>query len=138
MLTDPESPIQLGARTAPVRWDPGDIVRLAVRPRLNLTSNITFSGLFMHVRHGRDEVTLLESLPSGMPPSVLEEGTEFTSSTIGFALRLGSTGWHGARRPGIPAEVELRYLRTVSARDGLVPQRNIWEVGLRYYHSIFR
>lgn len=138
LLTDLGSPIQLGARTAPVSWDPGDVMRVAVLPRFNFTPNITFSGLFMLTEHGRDDVTLLDPTDDEVTPDVLEEGTEFTSSTVGFAARLASTEWHGSRRAGIPVEVELRYLRTVSARDGLVPQRNVWEVGLRYYRPIFR
>ena len=138
LLTSPEVPIQIGARVATVSWDPGDVLRLAVLPRVNLTRAITFSGIFMLVRHQRDVVTATDSQAETFNPADLEEGTEFTAHTLGFAARYSSTDWHGARRSGLPVEVELRYTRTVSARDGFVPQRNTWELGLRYYQSIFR
>lgn len=138
LLTSPAAPIQTGARVATVTWDPGDVLRLAVLPRINFTRAITFSGLFMLVRHERDLITATGSQVGPFSPADLEEGTEFTAHTIGFAARYSSTDWHGARRAGLPLEVELRYTRTVSVRDGFVPQRNAWELGLRYYQSIFR
>jgi len=140
LLTDPASPLQLGAQTALVTWDPGDVLRLAVLPRVNFTKNITFSGIFLLAHHGRDALVAVDAgaMTGAFTPADLEAGTEYTARTVGFAARYASTEWHGGRRDGIPVEVELRYTRTVSASDGYVPRWGVWEVGLRYYQSIFR
>jgi hypothetical protein len=140
LVTSPEFPIQLGAYTATVRWNPGDVLSLAVAPRFNLRPAITFSGLFQFTRHGRDEVRPVDPVDQGAAfvPADLERGTQYTSRSLGLAVRYSSTYWHGSRRSGTPVEVELSYLRTGSGRDGFTPQRNVWRVALRYYRAIFR
>jgi hypothetical protein len=139
LVTSPEYPIQLGAYTSRVRWDPGDVLTLAALPRLNFTRAITFSGIFSLTRHYRDGVEALEALDPDAPftSSDLEEGTEYTARSLGFAIRFSTTDWSGDRRSGIPAEVELRHLRTESGRDGLAARNVVWEVGLRLYQRIF-
>ncbi len=140
LITAPESPIQRGAYTAPVRWDPGEVLTLAAAPRLNFTRTITFSGLFMFTRRDPDRVMPLDSLPADAAflPADIERGTEFTARSFGFAARYASTDWSGDRRNGIPVEVEFSYLRNSSARDGLVPKQSVWQVALRYYQGLFR
>lgn len=139
LLTTRAGPIQLGAATARVNWDPGDVRRLAVLPRFNFTRNITFAGIFLLTHHGRDEyVPTSPGVGGPFGAADLEEGTEFTTRTFGFAARYAATEWHGGRREGLPVEVELRYTRTAGASDGFVPQENTWQVGLRYYQAIFR
>jgi hypothetical protein len=123
-----------------VRWDPGDVLTMVAAPRFNFTPTITFSGFLVRTHHGRDSVEPLtpvdESAPFG--PGDLEDGTSFAATALGFGARYSTTHWTGQRRAGIPWEVELRYLHTASVSKGLAPQRNIWQVGLRYYWSIFR
>ncbi len=140
LITDPESPIQLGAYTTLIRWDPGDVLTLAAAPRFNFTRNVTFSGLFMVRRRDRDVVTPLNAInpDAAFVPAEIERGTKYSARSIGFAARYASTDWSGDRRIGIPVEVELTYLRTTSARDGLVPKESIWQVALRYYAGVFR
>lgn len=140
LITDPESPIQLGAYTTLVRWDPGDVLTLATAPRFNFTRSITLSGLFMVRRRERDAVTPLDPINPGAAfvPADIERGTKYSARSIGFAARYASTDWSGDRRIGIPVEVELSYLRTTSARDGLVPKESVWRVALRYYNGVFR
>lgn len=140
LITSRLSPIQLGAYTTTVLWNPGDVLTLMAAPRINLTRVITFSGLFMLTHHGRDQVQPAGPVNSGAPfvPSDLEEGTEWNARSLGFSARYSTTNWSGDRRSGIPVEVELTYLNTASGRDGIVPKRNIWQVGLRYYQNIFR
>ena len=140
LITSRLSPIQLGAYTTTVLWNPGNILTLMAAPRINLTRVITFSGLFMLTHHGRDQVQPAGPVNSGAPfvPSDLEEGTEWNARSLGFSARYSTTNWSGDRRSGIPVEVELTYLNTASGRDGIVPKRNIWQVGLRYYQNIFR
>ena len=140
LITSRASPIQLGAYTGMVRWNPGDILTILVAPRFNFTRTITFSGLFRSQRHGRDRFEALDPIDPGAAfvPSDLEEGTEYSSRSIGFAIRYSTTDWAGDRRSGLPMEVELRYLKTTSGRDGFAPQRNVWEVATRLYATPFR
>lgn len=140
LVTAPEAPIQPGGSTALVKWDPGDVATLIIVPRFNFTSVITFSGLFTLTHHGQDKV---QSTGAGVvgntfSPSDLERGTEYTARSLGFTIRYSATEWAGDRRPSLPVDVELRYLNTVSASDGLAPARIVWDVGLRYYLSVFR
>lgn len=140
LVTSPRAPIQLGAYKALVRWDPGDVLTFAAVPRFNFTQTITFSGLLIRTRRGRDSVEPVTPVGEGavFEPSDLEEGTSFTATAIGFGARYSTTHWGGQRRSGIPWEVEFRYLRTTSVTEGLAPQRNVWQIGLRYYLSVFR
>lgn len=139
LITTPESPIQLGAYSALVRWDPGDVLTLATAPRLNFTRTITFSGLFVIRRRAADKVTPLDPVDPDAVflPTDIERGTKHTARSIGFAARYASTNWSGDRRKGIPLDVELTYLRTTGASDGLVPKESIWQVALRYYGGLF-
>jgi hypothetical protein len=141
LISSPAAPIQLGAYVARVNWDPGDVLTLAAAPRLNLTRNITFSALFLLRRRGEDRVTAADGSPpdtAGFQPTDTQTGSEYTARSLGFAARYASTDWTGDRRRGIPAEVELRYLQTNSARDGFAPKGSVWQVALRLYGVLFR
>ncbi|HSG82301.1 MAG TPA: hypothetical protein VLC48_08630, partial [Gemmatimonadota bacterium] len=140
LVTSPAAPIQQGAYTSVVRWDPGDVLTIMVAPRLNVTRVITFAGLFRYQKHGADTVGPVDALDPGAAfvPSDLEDGTKYSATSVGFAARYSGTDWSGDRRPAVPMEVELRYLTVVSARDGYVPKRNVWEVATRFYWGIFR
>ncbi|UCC81634.1 MAG: hypothetical protein JSW46_11505 [Gemmatimonadota bacterium] len=138
LVTSRELPIQLGAYTSLVKWDPGDVLTLAAVPRLNFTRNISFSFLYLRVHHGADFVRAAEPLPGdpAFVPADLEEGTEYTARSLGFAARYSSTEWSGDRREGIPVEVELRYRNTSKVEGGFVPKGNIWEVSVRLYRLL--
>jgi hypothetical protein len=140
LVTSRASPIQPGAYRARLRWNPGDVLTVAAIPRFNFTPVITFSALVQATRHGRDRVQAVDPVDPGaaFAPADLEEGTGYTSRAFGLAVRFSTTRWHGARRKGIPAEVEVSYLRTTSGRDGLAPRLSVWRVGLRYYQTLFR
>jgi hypothetical protein len=140
LITTPEAPLQLGAYPTTVRWDPGDVLTLMVAPRLNLTRVITFAGLFQYQRQGRDSFEAIEPIDPAARffPADLEEGSEYSSSSVGFAARYSTTNWSGDRRKGLPMEVELRYLKTVSSRDGFAPASNVWTVATRFYWGLFR
>jgi hypothetical protein len=140
LVTTPAAPIQLGAYTALVRWNPGDVLTLAVAPRFNLTRVITFAGLYRYQKHGLDAFAAAEAIDPGAAfvPSDLALGTEWNSSSVGFAARYQTTDWSGDRRRGLPMEVELRYLKVVSGRNGYVPERSSWEIASRFYWGLFR
>lgn len=139
LVTSPARPIQPGAYAALVRWDPGDVLTLAAVPRFNLTRHITFSFLYLHVHRGADIVRGVDALPgdAAFVPADLEQGTEYTARSLGFAARLSSTDWSGDRRDGIPVEVELRYRNTTRGEDGFTPKASIWEVSVRLYSLLF-
>jgi hypothetical protein len=138
LVTSRELPIQRGAYTALVNWDPGDVLTLAAVPRFNFTRNITFSFLYLRVHRGADFVRRVDPVPGDATflPADLEEGTEYTARSLGFAARFSSTDWSGDRRDGIPVEVELRYRNTTRAEDGFAPKHNIWEVSVRLYRLL--
>jgi hypothetical protein len=138
LVTSRELPIQPGAYTALVKWDPGDVLTLAAVPRINFTRNITFSFLYLRVHRGADFVRAAEPLPgdAAFIPADLEEGTEYTARSLGFAARFSSTEWSGDRRDGTPVEVELRYRNTTRAEDGFAPKGNVWEVSVRLYRLL--
>ncbi len=140
LITDRGSPIQLGAFTTPVRWDPGDVLTLVAAPRFNLTQDITFSFLYVYARQGHDNVspTTGTATDGAFSLSDIEQGTKYSARSVGFAARYASTSWSGHERPGIPAEVEFRYLNTTSGSGGFAPDRNVWEVAVRLYKTIFR
>ncbi|NIR42602.1 MAG: hypothetical protein GWN99_01815 [Gemmatimonadetes bacterium] len=141
LVTSPESPIQQGAFTSTVRWDPGDILTLVAAPRFNLSRAITFAGLIRYQRHGKDQYTALDPIEPAAPfvPADLERNTRWWTTSFGFAVRYSGTDWSGdSRRSTIPLEIELRYLKVTSGGDGFAPARNVWEVGTRFYWSVFQ
>jgi hypothetical protein len=138
LITSRAMPIQLGAYTSLVKWDPGDVLTLAAVPRFNFTRNITFSFLYLIIHRGADRVRPVDPVPgdAAFVPADLEVGTEYTARSLGFAARYSSTEWSGDRRDGIPVEVELRYRNTSKGEDGFTPKRNIWEVSVRLYRLL--
>lgn len=139
LVTSRELPIQRGAYTALVKWDPGNVLTLAAVPRFNFTRNITFSFLYLRIHHGADFVRPVDPVPGDaiFVPADLEEGTEYTARSLGFAARFSSTEWSGDRRDGTPVEVELSYRNTNHSKDGFAPKGNIWEVSVRLYRLLF-
>ncbi len=135
-----ESPLRPGGYPASVLWDPGDVLTLAIVPRLNITRHLTLSGMYTVIQHERDAVTLVGAAPpdAAFPATLVEEGTEYTARTLGFALRYSAADWARVAADGMPVEVELRHRKTLSASDGIVPLENVWEVSLRVYRAIFR
>ena len=139
LFTSPASPIQRGAFVAPAHWDPGDVWSAGIAPRFNLTPAITFSALFARTHHGRDRLTPVNALPTDAPfsPADQERGSRYTGRILGFGLRYASTEWDGTRRSGLPLEVELRYRLWVGADGGYAPRLRVWEVGARWYPSLY-
>ncbi|UCF20841.1 MAG: hypothetical protein JSU87_05385 [Gemmatimonadota bacterium] len=140
LITTPAAPIQLGAYETSISWDPGDVLTLAVAPRLNFSRHITVSLLYALQNHGRDSFTAVGGVPpdAAFQPADLEEGTEHTASWLGFSLRYSASDWARDRSERMPVEVELSHRKVIDASDGLVPRQVVWQVSLRMYRSIFR
>ncbi len=140
LVTAPEAPIQSDAFTTRVDWDPGDVARVLVVPRFNFTRGIVVSLTYTYTHRSRDAVRLSMAPPDGSPFSAadLERGTEYTAQSLGFVVRYAATHWTGDDRDGLPIEVELSHHNTISGRSGLVPDRSVWRVGLRWYVPVLR
>jgi hypothetical protein len=122
-----------------VRRDPGDVVRIAVRPFFRLAPQFAIEGLAMHWSRGEDAVSYLtaeDEIP-GVDPSVLAQNTKASATVLGIAVTYNNQGSLRPGGKGLPIDASWGYQRVVRTSGGLVPDAHTFRAQLRLYFGLF-
>jgi hypothetical protein len=122
-----------------VRRDPGDVVRIAVRPFFRLAPTFAIEGTAMHWSRGEDEVSYLtadDEIP-GVDASVLAQDSKASATVLGFGLTYSSAGKFRKGGRGLPVDASWGYERIVRTSGGIVQDRHTFRARFRAYFGIF-
>ncbi len=139
-VTRPSQPIVGPDRLTRVRWDPGDIVSIGVRPFYRLARTIALQAGVEHWLRGTDRYsypTPADSLPNIDPNIMAEESkANATMLSVGITysnpggLRPGGTGW--------PVDASWSYERILRAGGGRVPDTHRVSARFRVYFGVWQ
>jgi hypothetical protein len=122
-----------------VRRDPGDVVRIAVRPFFRLAPTFAIEGTAMHWSRGEDEVSYLtadDEIP-GVDASVLAQDSKSSATVLGIGITYSSAGKFREGGRGLPVDASWGYERIVRTSGGIVPDRHTFRARFRAYFGIF-
>jgi hypothetical protein len=122
-----------------VRRDPGDVVRIAVRPFFRLAPTFAIEGTAMHWSRGEDEVSYLtadDAIP-GVDASVLAQDSKASATVLGIGLTYSSAGKFREGGRGLPVDASWGYERIVRTSEGMVQDRHTFRARFRAYFGIF-
>jgi hypothetical protein len=122
-----------------VRRDPGDVVRLAVRPFFRLAPTFAIEGTAMHWSRGEDEVSYLSAADEipGVDASVLAQDSKASATVLGIGITYSSPGKFREGGRGLPVDASWGYERVVRTTGGIVPDRHTFRARFRAYFGIF-
>lgn len=138
-VASPDEPLAGVDRLANVRRDPGDVVRLAVRPFFRIARTFALIGALEYQSRGQDDVTYLNDAAAipGVDASVLAEGTDAQATLLSLGVTYSNPG---ALRPGgrgLPVDAAWTYERVLSASSGIVPDVHRLRGLFRVYIGVF-
>jgi hypothetical protein len=122
-----------------VRRDPGDVVRIAVRPFFRLAPTFAIEGTAMHWSRGEDAVSYLtaaDEIP-GVDASVLAQDSKASATVLGIGISYSSAGKFREGGRGLPVDASWGYERIVRTTGGIVPDRHTFRARFRAYFGIF-
>jgi hypothetical protein len=122
-----------------VRRDPGDVVRLAVRPFFRLAPTFAIEGTAMHWSRGEDEVSYLSAADEipGVDASVLAQDSKASATVLGIGITYSSPGKFREGGRGLPVDASWGYERIVRTSGGIVPDRHTFRARFRAYVGVF-
>ena len=122
-----------------VRRDPGDVVRIAVRPFFRLAPTFAIEGTAMHWSRGEDAVSYLttaDEIP-GVDASVLAQDSKASATVLGIGITYSSAGKFREGGRGLPVDASWGYERIVRTTGGIVPDRHTFRARFRAYLGLF-
>ncbi len=122
-----------------VRRDPGDVVRIAVRPFFRLAPTFAIQGTVMHWSRGEDAVSYLtpeDEIP-GVDASVLAQDTKASATVLGIGLTYSNPGLFREGGRGMPIDASWGYERIVRTTGGIVQDRHTFRARFRAYFGLF-
>jgi hypothetical protein len=122
-----------------VRRDPGDVVRLAVRPFFRLAPTFAIQGTAMYWSHGEDDVSYLSTADEipGVDASVLAQDSKASATVLGIGITYSSAGKFREGGRGLPVDASWGYERIVRTTGGIVPDRHTFRARFRAYFGVF-
>jgi hypothetical protein len=120
-----------------VRRDPGDVVRIAVRPFFRLAPTFAIEGMAMHWSRGEDAVSYLGTDNPDVAASVLAEDSKVGATVLGIGITYSNAGRFREGGRGMPMDASWGYERIVRTTGGIVPDRHTFRARFRAYFGLF-
>jgi hypothetical protein len=138
-VAPPTQPLAGIDRLSAVRRDPGDVVRLAVRPFFRLAPTFAIQGTAMYWSRGEDAVSYLSAADEipGVDASVLAQDSKASATVLGIGITYSSPGKFREGGRGLPVDASWGYERIVRTTGGIVPDRHTFRARFRVYFGIF-
>jgi hypothetical protein len=138
-VTSPDQPFAPLTNFSTVRSDPGDVLRLSLRPFLRLAPPLAILAGVDHWRRGAASVSYraaTDSVP-GVPASLLAIGTGANATTLALGVTYSNPGRSASGGSGIPLDVSWTYERVIGSSEGRVPKLQAVRAQIRLYQRLF-
>jgi hypothetical protein len=142
-ITDPSQSLPSFARTAPLRWTPGNYLEADLNPRIFLNPALSFGVRYHFWSKGSDSYTLgavdpeLQD-PANLPPAeLLNLETEQKLQEIGLSATFSTVEAHARGDASMPLHVRVTYLRPMNGSGGRTPKGGRFQAGLTIYKTFW-
>jgi hypothetical protein len=138
-VSAPSQPFVGADRLALVRWDPGDIISVGVRPFYRLARTLAFQTGLEHWIRRTDRFSYAspaDALP-GIDPNILAQESKANATTLTLGITYANPG--GLRRggTGLPVDATWSYQRVLWAGGGRVPDTHRVTASFRTYFGVW-
>jgi hypothetical protein len=138
-VTHPSQPFAGPDRLALVRWNPGDVISVGVRPFYRLARTLAFQAGLEHWTRSTDRYSYLSSADAlpGIDPNVL--GSESKANATLFSVGITYANPAGLRPGGrgLPVDASWAYERVLRAGGGRVPNTHRVAARFRAYFGVW-
>jgi hypothetical protein len=138
-VTRPSQPFAGAERLASVRWDPGDILALEVRPFYRLARTLALQAGLQHWSRRADQASYSSPADaiSGVDASLPAEESAANATVVSAGITYANPGALQAGGTGLPVDASWIYERVLRAGGGRVPDSHAIRGRLRMYFGLW-
>jgi hypothetical protein len=138
-VTAPSQPFAGPDRVALVRWDPGDIISIGVRPFYRLARTLAFQAGLEHWIRATDQVSYAS--PANALPAIdaiiLAQESKANATTLSLGITYANPGRLRPGGMGLPVDASWSYQRILWAGGGRVPDSQRVTASFRAYFGVW-
>jgi hypothetical protein len=138
-VTSPSQPFVGPDRLASVRWDPGDIISLGVRPFYRLARTLAIQAGVEHWTRSTDRFSYASpaaALP-GIDPNILGAESKANATMLSVGITYANPGGLRPGGKGLPVDASWAYERVLRAGGGSVPDTHRVGARFRMYFGVW-
>jgi hypothetical protein len=138
-VTSPSQPFVGPDRLSSVRWDPGDIISLGVRPFYRLARTLALQAGVEHWTRSTDRFSYAspaDALP-GIDPSILGEESKANATMLSVGITYANPGGLRPGGTGLPVDASWAYERVLRAGGGRVADTHRVAARFRMYFGVW-
>lgn len=138
-VTSPSQPLAGADRLTLVRWNPGDVISLGVRPFYRLARTLAFQAGLEHWTRSTDRFSYAspaDVLP-GIDPSILAEESKANATMLSLGITYANPGGLRPAGRGLPVDASWAYERVLRAGGGRVPDSHRVAARFRVYFGVW-
>jgi hypothetical protein len=138
-VTRPSQPFAGPNRLTLVRWDPGDIVSIGVRPFYRLARTIALQAGVEHWLRSTDHYSYpspADSLPN-IDPNIMAEESKANATMLSVGITYSNPGGTTRGGKGLPVDASWAYERILRAGGGRVPDTHRVTARFRVYFGVW-
>jgi hypothetical protein len=138
-VTRPSQPFAGADRLTLVRWNPGDIISIGVRPFYRLARTLAFQAGLEHWTRSTDRFSNASpaSVLPGIDPSILAEESKANATMLSVGITYANPGGVRPGGRGLPVDASWAYERILRAGGGRVPDTHRVAARLRVYFGVW-
>jgi Arc/MetJ family transcription regulator len=138
-VTPYDQPLAPVTTTAGVRRDPGDMVRVSVRPFFRLATYLSLYGAVDYWSRKADTFSYAagQSPIEGVDLEVLARGTRTDALLLSGGISYSHAGESKLGLMRLPLDASLRYERILRSQTGILPDASTVRVDLRLYTRLW-
>jgi hypothetical protein len=138
-VTSPSQPFVGPDRLTLVRWDPGDIVSIGVRPFYRLARTLALQAGVEHWLRSTDHYSYpssTDSLPN-IDPNIMAEESKANATMLSVGITYSNPGGIRSGGKGLPVDASWAYERILRAGGGRVPDTHRVSARFRVYFKVW-
>jgi hypothetical protein len=138
-VTSPSQPFVGPDRLASVRWDPGDIISLGIRPFYRLARTLAIQAGVEHWARSTDRFSYAspaDALP-GIDPNILGAESKANATMLSVGITYANPGGLRPGGKGLPVDASWAYERVLRAGGGSVPDTHRVAARFRMYFGVW-
>jgi hypothetical protein len=138
-VTRPSQPLVGPERLTLVRWDPGDVVSIGIRPFYRLARTIAVQAGVDHWIRGTDHYSYpapADSLPN-IDPNIMAEESKANATMLSLGITYSNPGARTPGGTGLPVDASWSYERILRAGGGRVPDTHRVSAQFRVYFGVW-
>jgi hypothetical protein len=136
-VTSPSQPFAGADRDALVRWDPGDIISLGVRPFYRLARTVAFQAGLEHWTRSTDRFSYAADALPGLDPNILAEDSKANATMLSVGITYANPGGLRPGGSGLPVDASWAYERVLRAGGGRIPDTHRVAARFRVYFEVW-